>query len=113
MGDLREEVQQGTLQRMQEALARVDAKMEEVRAERHRLAASIREVEGLPSGQEEALLAIVRLHADGELVVSAPGSPPHRIVAIREKLPWAAAQRVAELVNEALQARGRSVCGER
>ncbi|AWN36588.1 MULTISPECIES: hypothetical protein [Methylobacterium] len=49
----------------------------------------------------------VRLHADGELVVSSPGTPPHRIVAIRAKQACAAGQRVAELVEEALQARER------
>ena len=47
----------------------------------------------------------VRLHADGELVVSSPGTPPTRIVAIREKRARAAGQRVAELVEEALQTR--------
>ena len=47
----------------------------------------------------------VRLRADGELVVSSPGTPPHRIVAIRTKRARAAGQRVAELVEEALQAR--------
>ncbi len=47
-------------------------------------------------------IATVRLHADGALVVSSPGTPPHRIVAIRAKRA-----RVAELVEEALQARER------
>ena len=50
----------------------------------------------------------VRLHADGELVVSSPGTPPTRIVAIREKRARAAGQRVAELVAEALPARAHA-----
>ncbi len=49
----------------------------------------------------------VRLHADGAVVVSSPGTPPHRIVAVRAKRARAAGQRVAELVEEALQARER------
>ncbi|UYW24746.1 hypothetical protein OKC48_15840 [Methylorubrum extorquens] len=49
----------------------------------------------------------VRPRADGELVVSSPGTPPHRIVAIRAKRARAAGQRVAELVEEALQTRER------
>lgn len=52
-------------------------------------------------------IATVRLHADGALVVSSPGTPPHRIVAIRAKRARAAGQRVAELVEEALAARER------
>jgi hypothetical protein len=48
-----------------------------------------------------------RLRADGELVGSAPGTPSARIVAIREKRARAAVQRVAECVEEALQARER------
>lgn len=60
-----------------------------------------------PLGHEEDLVAMVRLRADGELVVSAPGAPPHRIVAVRAKRSRAAAQRVAELIEEALQARER------
>ncbi|BAQ49535.1 hypothetical protein [Methylobacterium aquaticum] len=107
MGDLREDVRQGTLQRMERALADVDARMEELRAERGRLLASIDEVEGRPPGPEEDLVAMVRLRADGALVVSTPGKPPTRIVALREKRAHAAAQRVAELVEEALQARDR------
>jgi len=47
----------------------------------------------------------VRLHSDGAVVVSSPGTPPHRIVAIRAKRARAAGQPVAELVEEALQAR--------
>ncbi len=54
-----------------------------------------------------AVLAVVTLDSDGRLVVSAPGTPPHRIVALREKRAHAAAHRVAELVEEALQARDR------
>ena len=107
VGDLREDIRQGTLRRMRQALADVDARMEDLRADRGRLAASIAEVEGQPPGQEEALLAVVTLAADGRLVVSAPGAPPTRIVALRGKLAGAAAQRVAELVEEALQARDR------
>ncbi len=50
---------------------------------------------------------MVRLRADGALVVSAPGTPSTRIVALRPKRARAAAQRVAELVEDALQARDR------
>ncbi|ACB78382.1 hypothetical protein Mpop_0194 [Methylorubrum populi BJ001] len=50
-------------------------------------------------------IVTVRLRGDGELVVSSPGTPPHRIVAVRAKRAQAAGQRVAELVEEALQAR--------
>ena len=107
LSDLREDVRQGMLQRMKAALADVDARLEELRADRARLAASIAEVEGRPPTQEDALVAVVRLRADGALVVSAPGTPPHRIVANREKRARAAAQRVAELVEEALQVRDR------
>ncbi len=57
MGDLREDVRQGTLRRMRAALADVDARLEELRADRERLIASIDEVEGRPAGQEEALVA--------------------------------------------------------
>ncbi len=60
-----------------------------------------------PLGHEEDLVAMVRLRADGGLVVSAPGAPPTRIVAVRSKRARAAAQRVAELIEEALQARER------
>ncbi|MBK3396317.1 hypothetical protein [Methylobacterium ajmalii] len=102
MGDLREAVRQGTLTRMKEALADVDARLEGLRADRARLAASISEVEGRPPVQDETLLAAVRLRADGALVVSAPGTSLTRIVAIREKRARAAAQKVAELVEEAL-----------
>jgi hypothetical protein len=49
----------------------------------------------------------VRIHPAGELVVSSPGTPTTRIVAVREKLARAAGQRVAELVEEALAARER------
>ncbi|OHV16989.1 hypothetical protein BK022_08485 [Methylorubrum extorquens] len=49
----------------------------------------------------------VRVHVDGALVVSSPGTPRTRIVAAREKLARAAGQRVAELVEEALAARER------
>lgn len=49
----------------------------------------------------------VRLRADGTLVVSSPGTPTTRIVAVRAKRARAAGQRVAELVEEALQARER------
>lgn len=55
----------------------------------------------------EDIVATVRLRADGGLVVSAPGAPPTRIVAVRAKRARAAAQRVAEIVEEALQARER------
>ncbi len=55
----------------------------------------------------EDVVATVRLRADGGLVVSAPGAPPTRIVAVRAKRSRAAAQRVAELIEEALQARER------
>ena len=55
----------------------------------------------------EDIVATVRLRADGALVVSAPGAPPTRIVAVRAKRARAAAQRVAELVEEALAARER------
>ncbi|GJE74880.1 MULTISPECIES: hypothetical protein [Methylorubrum] len=58
-----------------------------------------------PAGHEEDLVVTIRLRAGGELVVSSPGTPPHRIVAIRAKRASAAGQRVAELVEEALQAR--------
>ena len=51
------------------------------------------------------LVVTVRLRADGGLVVSSPGMPPHRIVAVRAKRARAVGQRVAELVEEALQAR--------
>ena len=64
-------------------------------------------MEERPPGREEGLVAVVRLRADGALVVSAPGTPSTRIVALRPKLAGAAAQRVAELVEEALQARDR------
>jgi hypothetical protein len=47
----------------------------------------------------------VRLHADGELVVSSPGTPRTRIVATRAKLARAVGQRVAEFVEGALAAR--------
>jgi len=107
MSDLREDVRVGTLRRMREALADVDARLEGLRADRARLIASIEEVEGQPPVQEDALVAMVRLRADGALVVSAPGTPPTRIVALRPKLAGAAAQRVAELVEEALVARDR------
>ncbi|QRE76917.1 hypothetical protein [Methylobacterium aquaticum] len=60
-----------------------------------------------PLGHEEDLVAMVRLRADGELVVSAPGAPPTRIVAVRAKRSRAAAQRVAELIEEAIVARER------
>lgn len=50
----------------------------------------------------------VRLHADGALVVSSPGTPRTRIVATRAKLAKAAGQRVAELVEEALASRERT-----
>ncbi len=60
-----------------------------------------------PAGHEEDLVALVRLRADGGLVVSAPGAPPTRIVAVRAKRSRAAAQRVAELIEEALQANER------
>jgi septal ring factor EnvC (AmiA/AmiB activator) len=53
MSDLREAVRSGTLQRMQRALADVDARLEELRAERDRLAASIAEVEGRPPSRRE------------------------------------------------------------
>ncbi|WP_411901503.1 hypothetical protein [Methylorubrum thiocyanatum] len=49
----------------------------------------------------------VTLHADGAVVVSSAGTPRTRIVATRAKLARAAGQRVAELVEEALQARER------
>jgi hypothetical protein len=58
-------------------------------------------------GHEEDVVALVRLRADGGLVVSAPGAPPTRIVAVRSKRAHAAAQRVAELIEEALRARER------
>ncbi|AWN47628.1 hypothetical protein DK419_16000 [Methylobacterium terrae] len=51
-----------------------------------------------PAGHQEDLVVTVRLRGDGELVVSSPGMPPHRIVAIRAKRAQAAGQRVAELV---------------
>ena len=60
-----------------------------------------------PLGHEEDLVALVRLRADGDLVVSAPGAPPTRIVAVRAKRARAAAQRVAELIEEAIAARER------
>jgi hypothetical protein len=107
LSDLREQVRVGTLRRMREALADVDARLEGLRAERVRLVASIDEVEGQPPTLEPTLLAAVRLRADGALVVSAPGTPPTRIVAIRVKRARAAAQRVAELVEEALVERDR------
>lgn len=64
---------------------------------------------GLPNWppEETAVLATVTLDADGRLVVSAPGTPTTRIIALREKLAGAAGQRVAELVEEALQAKDR------
>jgi hypothetical protein len=111
VGDLREDVRQGTLRRMERALAEADARLEELRADRARLAVSIAEVEGRPLDPGEDLVAMVRLRVDGELVVSAPGTPPHRIVAIRPKLAGATAQRVAELVEEALAARDRQGLG--
>ena len=58
-------------------------------------------------GAAEDIVATVRLRADGGLVVSAPGAPPTRIVAVRAKRSRAAAQRVAELIEEALHARER------
>ncbi len=107
MGELREDVRQGALRRMREALADVDARLEGLRTDRERLAASIAEVEGRLPGREEDIVAVVRLRADGDLVVSAPGSSRTRIVASREKRAAAAGQRVAELVEEALQAMDR------
>lgn len=160
MGELREQVRVGTLRRMQEALADVDARMEELRAERDSLATSIAEVEAPEAGeprrpaadpderepllpvtsprveralvgimrdvgfseaqiatrfpdrpeparQEEDLVAVVRLRADGALFVSAPGTPPHCIVALRGKLAAATGQRVAELVEDVLVVRDR------
>ncbi|MBK3406915.1 hypothetical protein [Methylobacterium ajmalii] len=56
---------------------------------------------------EPAVLAVVTLAADGRLVVSAPGTPTTRIVALRPKLAGAAAQRVAEVVEDALAERDR------
>lgn len=53
------------------------------------------------------VVAMVHLRADGGLVVSAPGAPPTRIVAVRAKRARAAAQRVAELIEEAIVARER------
>ncbi len=55
----------------------------------------------------EDVVAMVRLRADGRLVVSAPGAPPTRIVAVRAKRSRAAAKRVAELIEEAIVARER------
>ncbi|KMO44205.1 hypothetical protein VQ03_04575 [Methylobacterium tarhaniae] len=107
VGDLREDVRQGTLRRMRQALAEKEARLEELRADRARLAASIAEVEGQPPVQEEDLVATVTLSADGRLVVSAPGTPAHRIVALRGKLAGATAQRVAEIVEKSLQTRDR------
>ncbi|GJD66794.1 hypothetical protein MPEAHAMD_6993 [Methylobacterium frigidaeris] len=54
---------------------------------------------------------MVRLHAEGGLVVSSLGTPPHRIVATRAKWAWVAGQRVAELIEEALAALKRSRSG--
>jgi hypothetical protein len=53
------------------------------------------------------VVAVVVLDPDGRLVVSSPGGQPHGIVAAREKRARAVGQRVAELVEEALQARER------
>jgi hypothetical protein len=55
----------------------------------------------------EDVVAMVRLRADGGLVVSSPGAPTTRIVAVRAKRARAAAQRVAELIEEAIVARER------
>lgn len=68
-----------------------------------------RDVEPPPvrKASTEDVVATVRLRADGALVVSAPGAPPTRIVAVRAKRARAAAQRVAEVIEEALQARER------
>lgn len=55
----------------------------------------------------EDVTITVRLRAEGELVVSSPGTPRTRIVATRPKRARAAGQRVAELVEEALAARER------
>lgn len=55
----------------------------------------------------EDVVATVHLRADGGLVVSAPGAPPTRIVAVRAKRARAAGQRIAELVEEAIVARER------
>ena len=60
-----------------------------------------------PTEPGETPVAVVTLSPDGRLVVSAPGTPPTRIVALRAKRACAAAQRVAELVEDALQARDR------
>lgn len=118
MSELREEIRTGTLRRMRRALAETedrlarlrddgrspdDREVREAEAYRGALARDIGEVAAPP----EDLVVTVRLRADGELVVFSPGTPPHRIVAIRAKLARAAGQRVAELVEEALAARER------
>lgn len=54
----------------------------------------------------------VTIAEDGRLFVEAPGSPPTRIVAIPAKQAGAVAQRVAELVAEALAAQARVGEGE-
>ncbi|KQO91649.1 protein of unknown function [Methylorubrum extorquens] len=117
MSELREEVRLGTLRRMRQALAETedrlarlrddgrspdDREVREAEAYRDALARDIGEV----AGPEGDLVVTVRLHANGDLVVAAPGDRM-RIVAAREKLASAAGQRVAELVEEALQARER------
>ncbi|UHC17155.1 hypothetical protein LRS73_04365 [Methylobacterium currus] len=99
---LEAEAAKGTgIQRFEALVARVRASGEFVDLSR--------DVEPPPvrNAGAEDMVATVRLRADGELVVSAPGTPPTRIVAVRAKRARAAAQRVAELVEEALQARER------
>lgn len=116
MSELREEVRLGTLRRMRRALAETEDRLARLRDDGRspndrevREAEAYRDALGRDIGEvarpEEDLVVTVRLRADGELVVSSPGTPPHRIVAVRAKRARAAGQRVAELVEEALAAR--------
>ncbi|BCM83720.1 hypothetical protein [Methylobacterium indicum] len=65
MSELREQVRQGTLRRMRKSLAELDARLEELLAERGRLDASIDELEGQPPGPGEDLVERDRQEGPG------------------------------------------------